>query len=319
MAGGILPVITDDIFKQRVHNIVGDEYTPLTPYVNSTTKVKFRHNICGHLLYQTPNHFLRDKRRCQYCHNGNRKSPELFAKKFKEIMGDEYTQLESYYKSHEKILVKHNKCDRTYRVTPDSILQGRKCPLCNGTRRKKPEEFSDEVTKLTNGEYSYISGYKNNRSEVLFKHLSCGKVYKARPHDFLNGNRCPYCNQSKGEKMIQDVLDELNITYEIQKYFKDCGNKNQWLPFDFYIPSLNLLLEYDGIQHFKPVKYFGGMNKLKDQQRRDKVKNDYAKEKGISLLRIPYNLKDSYVKNKLKNILLSCKAEKPLPKVGFMI
>ena len=65
------------------------------------------------------------------------------------------------------------------------------------------------------------------------------------------------------------------------------------LPFDFYLPQLNKCIEYDGGQHYFPVDFAGkGMEHAEEQfrktQYRDKIKNDYCKNNGISLLRIPY-------------------------------
>lgn len=51
-------------------------------------------------------------------------------------------------------------------------------------------------------------------------------------------------------------------------------------------------IEYDGIQHFKPVKYFGGYKTFEDQKRRDNEKNEYCIENNITLLRIPYTETD---------------------------
>ena len=63
------------------------------------------------------------------------------------------------------------------------------------------------------------------------------------------------------------------------------------MPFDFYLPELNICVEFDGIQHFKPIKYFGGEKTLKITQKHDKMKNEYCKENNIHLIRIKYNEK----------------------------
>lgn len=56
----------------------------------------------------------------------------------------------------------------------------------------------------------------------------------------------------------------------------------------FYLPQLNLLIEYDGIQHFKCVDYFGGEIGLKKIKKNDLIKNNYCMVKNIKLLRIKY-------------------------------
>lgn len=60
------------------------------------------------------------------------------------------------------------------------------------------------------------------------------------------------------------------------------------LPFDFYIPKYNLIIEYDGFHHFYPVNGWGGEEKFKLTQENDAIKNKYCKENDITLLRIPY-------------------------------
>ena len=60
------------------------------------------------------------------------------------------------------------------------------------------------------------------------------------------------------------------------------------LPFDFYIPKYNLIIEYDGFHHFYPVNGGGGEEKFKLTQENDAIKNKYCKENDITLLRIPY-------------------------------
>jgi very-short-patch-repair endonuclease len=72
--------------------------------------------------------------------------------------------------------------------------------------------------------------------------------------------------------------------------FADCRDIRP-LKFDFYIPSANLLIEYDGEQHFrrgKMGKHYVSATELREVQRRDSIKTDYAKRRGIRLLRIAY-------------------------------
>lgn len=59
-------------------------------------------------------------------------------------------------------------------------------------------------------------------------------------------------------------------------------------------------IEFDGIQHFKPVEFFGGEVGLEGVQRRDNIKTAYCKSKGIKLLRIRY---DEDVEEKMNSIL----------------
>ena len=51
------------------------------------------------------------------------------------------------------------------------------------------------------------------------------------------------------------------------------------------------LIEYDGEQHFHAKDFFGGEIGLHRLQENDKVKNEYAKQHKLPLIRIPYTEK----------------------------
>ena len=53
---------------------------------------------------------------------------------------------------------------------------------------------------------------------------------------------------------------------------------------DFYIPEYNVAIECQGEQHFNEIKHFGGINKFKKTQLRDKKKKQLCEENGIKLL-----------------------------------
>ena len=101
------------------------------------------------------------------------------------------------------------------------------------------------------------------------------------------GTGCPICYDSNGEKKIKNILDQMNIHYENQKTFDDCKDTKK-LRFDFYLLKYNLLIEYDGIQHFKQSDFFGGTKGFESYKKRDRIKNEYADKNNIPLLRIPY-------------------------------
>lgn len=92
---------------------------------------------------------------------------------------------------------------------------------------------------------------------------------------------------SKLQHLIYQLLLKLYPSYEVV-YEYVIGDLNQRI--DIFIPILGLAIEVDGIQHFKFNKFF-----FKDEQawyasiRLDERKNDYLAEKGVKLVRIPYN------------------------------
>lgn len=68
------------------------------------------------------------------------------------------------------------------------------------SHKKTQEEFKKEVEDGTNGEYTLLGEYVNNRTKVLIRH-NCEKCnnneYEVRPTDFTRGNRCPSCSKSR--------------------------------------------------------------------------------------------------------------------------
>ena len=113
------------------------------------------------------------------------------------------------------------------------------------------------------------------------------------PNSHLTQRGCPKCKSSIGELKILHYLKKNNVVHEYQKTFDDCKNpKTNWkLRFDFYIPSKNLLVEYDGPQHFSTArmgKYKYSIKDLKYTKYKDIVKTDYAISKQIKLLRIKF-------------------------------
>lgn len=119
----------------------------------------------------------------------------------------------------------------------------------------------------------------------------CGEIYAVTLDKIINGAqyRCPQCaaKMSKIESAVEIYLAFLGMSYEKQKTFADCRYKKP-LPFDFYIPERNVVIEVQGEQHYMPVEKFGGEKSFNLQTKKDKIKADYCKYKGIRLLKISY-------------------------------
>ena len=108
------------------------------------------------------------------------------------------------------------------------------------------------------------------------------------PYSHWRGNGCPKCRISTVELTITRWLEENKINYIPQKSFSGCKNPktNYPLKYDFFIPSLNTLIEYDGKQHFERShfgKNFKTQKELEETQFRDKVKTEYSEKNGFNL------------------------------------
>ena len=149
---------------------------------------------------------------------------------------------------------------------------------------------------------------KYSNGSVLWECLcDCGNIVLANYTNLRDGQvqSCGCKHNSKLENLINEYLKELNIQFYPQKRFQDCTNLKgtDMLPFDFYIPSKNLIIEYDGEHHFRPIEYWGGKEKFKITQQNDKIKNEYCKLNNITLLRLPYTLSETEIKEQIFNIL----------------
>ena len=214
-------------------------------------------------------------------------------------MNNEFIQkcVEVHNKEYDYSLVDYVNCKTDIKIichihgifeqTPYSHLNGNGCPKCIG-RNKTNNEFIKESKEVHRNKYDYsLTEYKGNRKKIKIICTEHG-VFEQTPHNHLSGFGCFKCCQSKGEKEIRKLLERNNIKYITQKTFKECKNINK-LKFDFYLPKYDTCIEYDGKQHFEPIKYFGGENSLKLQKIRDQIKNEYCKNNNIRLVCIKYN------------------------------
>ena len=154
--------------------------------------------------------------------------------------------------------------------------------------RSNTEEFIRKAKQVHKGRYDYsLVNYTRTHSKII---IICKKhgEFKQTPHKHLIGTGCPICQESKGENKIRLFLKSNNIIFISQKKFKDCKNI-QKLPFDFYLPDYNTCIEFDGIQHYKPINYFGGVKRLKYQIFCDNIKSKYCLKNNIELIRIKYD------------------------------
>ena len=114
-----------------------------------------------------------------------------------------------------------------------------------------------------------------------------GHIINMYPHSLFAGYRCKKCKKSQGERKILDYLHKNNLNYVEEYSFPGCKSKNL-LYFDFYVEN-TFLIEFDGLQHFKEIQYFGGITTLISGQTNDRIKMKYCKSHNIPILRISFN------------------------------
>ena len=184
---------------------------------------------------------------------------------------------------------------------------GHGCPICIGKGKWNNKVLISEFNKVHFNLYDYS---KINFEGVIRKvDIICKEhgIFTQNIHKHLKGQGCPECKQnSKGEEYIKNYLERNKIKYIRQKSFDDCKYINK-LNFDFYLPDMNTCLEFDGLQHFEPVKEFGGEKEFYLILKRDECKNKWCIENRVSLIRIRYDEFDKISEILDEKLQFNCK------------
>jgi len=158
-----------------------------------------------------------------------------------------------------------------------AIIMFQGYPLCN-------RELTSEENKKRSDEYSTITRSAEN---IIRKHLDYPLI---------------------GEKWINETLLYKIIVMLFSEYTVLREYSPKWLErlrIDIYVQELNLAIEYQGKQHFEPVKHFGGEKAFKKTQERDKLKKKLCKENSVDLIYFNHdeNLTEELVTSRLEGYL----------------
>lgn len=136
-----------------------------------------------------------------------------------------------------------------------------------------------EITKCKNPYFNVPNGlYK---TKIKTKKKSANTSKPASPISI-----------SKGQDKVRNLLYSNNVPFQ-QEYSVIINGRTHRFDFLVYKDNgLKYFIEYDGEQHFKPVKQWGGEAGLKERQARDKEKNEWCKSNGYELIRIPYTIQN---------------------------
>ena len=219
--------------------------------------------------------------------------------RFKFVHEEEfYTPIFTEGNLQEKIIVICNICGNIYLQTKASFLSGCGCKICDKKIKSNlktftTEQFIEKSNKVHHYKYDYSkSVYINKKTKLEIICPDCGNSFFTTPDNHWKGSGCNICKVYQGEERIKSFLLDKNIVFENQKTFDDLKDKRK-LSYDFYIPSKNLLIEYNGKQHYR--KSFGMTSKqFHLQLHHDWLKRKYARDNNINLLTISY--KDDIVK-----------------------
>ena len=187
-----------------------------------------------------------------------------------------------------------------------SILYKCKCVHCGHIAYKTSTVLKKEAyDKCENCRATWLVGKRFGKLVVeeragatLYRHsiwrckCDCGNITYGTYSHLSSGDKTSCgCITSRGEAKINQILTENNIEFVAQKTFETCrfSNNECLAKFDFYLPQFNILIEYDGAQHYEEQGHgWFTSEKLAEIKIRDLYKTDWCKANNIPLIRIPY-------------------------------
>lgn len=303
-----------DEFVKRAKKVHGDKYVySKVIYKNATTPVVITCPEHGDFKQRPVNH-VNGKQGCPKCsHQSYPNTKERFIERAKEMYGEKYQYDKVVYVNNKSKVIITCPEHGDFETRVDNFLHGHQCPMCalksrSEKRALSQEEFIERANKLypdKNFDYSSVV-YKNFETKVSIICKKHGK-FDITPDNFLHGHNCPHCATSILENSVKNILIENEIEFVQQKTF-DWLKYRGSLKLDFYLPLLNVAIECQGLQHFKPVEMFGGQDAYEDIVKRDEIKKELCEKNGIEIIYYS-NIKEKTPKNVIK------KKEKLLEKI----
>ena len=279
-----------DEFIKKAKEIHGDKYDySLLEYKNNKTKIKI---VCKHhgVFEQTTKTHL-NRNGCSKCKS---KSLDCFIADAKKVHGDRYDYSSIEYKNnYTKVSILCNK-HGVFKQMPYAHIRGQGCKKCYTESKTLGEkEFIERCKIIHNNKYDYIyTKYINSKIKIKIICPLHG-LFLQIADDHQRKVGCPSCKSSKGEKIILNYLEDRKIKFTVQKKFISCINVKE-LPFDFYLDDLDILIEFQGEQHYEPRtkgRMYGASNPYEEYlkiKKNDDIKKDWCQVNGKKLIVIHY-------------------------------
>lgn len=262
----------------------GNDYSYLDFIYNGYNKKGIiKCNKCGYVFKQTPNNHIQGKG-CPKCGIIKRTLKRRLKVNDFELKANithkyKYKYFQDYVNEHTLVKVlclKHGE----FMIRPDVHLQGQGCRKCGyESNSKTSEHFEKLANKKHHSKYVYHQDYVKCKQKVRITCPIHGDFFMT-PNEHLRGDGCPHCKSSQIENDIKALLNENNIEFYYNKYYKWLNR----LQLDFYLPKYDIAIECQGIQHFEPRDYFGGENEFNKLIIRDNNKKILCNIHNVKLL-----------------------------------
>ena len=272
-------------------------------YTKSGEPVDCKCLIDGYEWKATPNNLYRGQG-CKICANkelsiSRHKTEEQYLNEVNKKYDGQISLIGSYLDAREKVTCICNIDQTVFEIEASSLVNEAKnpCPVCRSkaTRERCVKSHNQFIKELSiiNPNILPLESYIDDHTKILCKCLLHNYEWRVAPNKILRRRTgCPKCCVYHNESLACSILDNWGYKYTLQKRFQDCKDINI-LPFDIFIDDFNIAIEYDGEQHYYPIKR-GSMSEEEAQKvfektvLHDNIKSMYCKKRNISLIRIPY-------------------------------
>jgi hypothetical protein len=285
-------------FIAKARLIHGDKYSYLKSiYVRIDKKLTITCDIHGDFQQKPAGHL--SGRGCKLCgfliQAKSNKSFEKFIKKARLKHGDRYSYLKFIYGGYQVRGLITCKIHGDFEQTPLHHLDGHGCFDCSvDASRLTFEEFKSRSIKFHNGFYNYDCAADVFIDSTTPVPINCPKhkIFYQRPSQHMVRTGCPICNVAgSSEELIFLMLMENNIKFEYDYFIKkiDKSEKQKYY-LDFFFPDINIVIEYNGLQHYKASKFGEKITdeeanqKLLNQQDRDRYVEKFCQSHNIDII-----------------------------------
>ena len=253
-------------------------------YVNPITDVEIHCPIHGPFWQNLYSHVKR-MCNCPKCAlDGNKLSQVDFIAKSKIVHNYKYNYSKVVYDTNTSMVTIVCKKHGDFIQRAASHLEGSGCKECFIEEYKSTtDQFIKRAILIHGNKYDYSKViYTRNKIPVEILCTTHGAFWQ-RPNNHLSRNGCRLCLESKGELLIESILKKYNL-----KHIREYRVMPYRYRYDFYLPELNIFIEFNGFQHYSPVDFFGGEEGFRKTKERDVNKKQIVKTNNGKLIIITY-------------------------------
>ena len=271
--------------------------------LNSHKKFWFDCDKCGHSFESSLLNINKGDNWCPYCYNRKVCSncDKCFNKSFASHPKSIHWHIDNICKptevlkgSEKKFYFNCDKCPHKLYISLKQISsQGQWCSYCS--HQKLCE--NDECVMCQHNSFASIERCKflNDKSinpRMLFKSTNkkykfdcdkCDNIFETQLSDITKGIWCSSCVNKTEEKLYNELTKHYFVKRQFKPYWCKNPKTNRYLPYDFILQDLNIIVEQDGLQHFKQI---GNWQSPELTKINDIYKIKCANENGYSMIRI---------------------------------